>query len=195
MTASQPLRPDLARELIALADQSAPHWSRRACNQLDAVHLGQGRHADHANAKRLGRILAEENWPGHRLVGADAARAAWQIALHADDQPDFQRTAARLLYRAAQQGDAPLKHWAHLYDRSLINSGQPQEFGTQYHLDRDGLRACPIRDPASLPARRESVGLSSADTALSTLLERLATPGARSPDSGTVLLAAMAGAA
>lgn len=195
MTATQPLRPDLARELIALADQSAARWSHQARNLLDAVHLGQGRHTDHASAKRLSRILAEENWPGHRLVGADAARAAWQIALHADDQPGFQRTAARLLHRAAQQGDAPLKHWAHLYDRSLINSGQPQEFGTQYRLDRDGLRACPIRDPTSLPARREGTGLPSADTALSALCERLATPGSRSPDSDSVLLAALAGAA
>ncbi|MET8217548.1 hypothetical protein [Streptomyces hirsutus] len=103
MTAAQPLRPDLARELIALADQSAARWSQQARNELDAVHLGRGRHADHANAKRLSRILAEENWPGHRLVDPGACRTAYQIALHTDEH-DFQRLAPRLLHPAIQVG-------------------------------------------------------------------------------------------
>ncbi|MEV5358164.1 hypothetical protein [Streptomyces sp. NPDC052693] len=65
MTTAQPQRPDLARELIARAQASATHRTQRVRNQLDAVQLGQGRHADHANTKVLRRTLAEHNWPLH----------------------------------------------------------------------------------------------------------------------------------
>lgn len=156
---TEPLRPDLARELIARAERSAMQRARRVRNELDAVHLGQSRHTDHANTKVLRRILAEHDWPGHRLVGPDAARAAWSIALHSDDEPDFQVAAAILLKRAVQDNDAPICLWAHLHDRALVNSGQPQEFGTQLVLGADGIALCPLRAPESVDARRATVGL------------------------------------
>ena len=137
VTTVEPLRPDIARELIALAAQSAGARPQPVLNQLDAVQLGQDRHADHADTKVLRRILAEHDWPGHRLVGPDAARAAWSLALHADDEPDFQRAATTLLERAVQTDDARIQHWAHLHDRALVNSGRPQEFGTQQVLTRN----------------------------------------------------------
>ncbi|MFE9974022.1 hypothetical protein ACFYRD_25510 [Streptomyces hirsutus] len=124
MTTAAPQRPDLARELIARAQASAAHRARRLRNQLDAVQLGQGRHADHANTKVLRRILGEHEWPGHRLLGPAAACTAWSIALHSDDEPDFQRAAAILLERAVKAGDALIQHWAHLHDRALINNSR-----------------------------------------------------------------------
>lgn len=154
MTTDEPQRPDLARELIARATESAAHRAKRVRDQLDAVHLGQGRHADHANTKVLRRILADHDWPGHRLVGPDAARAAWSIALHSDDEPDFQRAATTLLGRAVQAGDALVQHWAHLHDRALITSGRDQEYGTQVLLRADGIELCPLRAPESVDARR-----------------------------------------
>ncbi|WP_329612577.1 hypothetical protein [Streptomyces brevispora] len=42
MTAAEPLRPDLTRELIARAKQSAARRDKRLRNHLDAVQLGQG---------------------------------------------------------------------------------------------------------------------------------------------------------
>ncbi|MEV2205066.1 MULTISPECIES: hypothetical protein [unclassified Streptomyces] len=68
--------------------------------------------------------MADHDWPGHRLVGPDAARAAWQLTLHADHEPDLQRAAAQLLRRAAHANDALVQHWAHLHDRALVNSGR-----------------------------------------------------------------------
>ncbi|WP_055469035.1 DUF6624 domain-containing protein [Streptomyces ardesiacus] len=159
MTTVEPRSPDLARELIARAAQSAAHRTRRVRNQLDAIQVGQSRHADHANAKFLSRILAEHDWPGHRLVGLDGSRAAWRIALHSDDAPGFQRAATKLLEQAVQADDALIHHWAHLHDRSLINTGQDQEYGTQLLLRPDGIELCPVRAPESLDERRASVGL------------------------------------
>ncbi|MFG3126695.1 DUF6624 domain-containing protein [Streptomyces tendae] len=191
MTAAEPLRPDLARELIARASQSAARRAKRVRNQLDAVQLGQDRHADHADTKVLRRILAEHDWPGHRLVGAEAAHAAWSLALHADDEADFQRAATTLLERAVQDGDARIQHWAHLYDRTLVNRGRPQEFGTQQVLTATGVELCPVRAPGSLDQRRASVGLSPIAVALETVRRRYA-PDRHAGDSSTVVLAGVA---
>jgi hypothetical protein len=188
VTSADLLRPDLARELIALAERAAAHREQRVRNQLDAVQLGQGRHADHANARVLRRILADHGWPGHRLVGRAAARAAWSIALHADDESDFQRAAATLLERAVQADDAPIQQWAHLHDRALVNSGRHQEFGTQLVLNADGIELCPLQAQASVDQRRATVGLPPIAVALETVRRRYASdPSAR--DSPTVVLA------
>ncbi|MBP0456141.1 DUF6624 domain-containing protein [Streptomyces montanisoli] len=174
MTITEPQRPDLARELIARAAQSATHRARRVRNQLDAVQFGQARHADHANTKVLRRILAEHDWPGHCLVGSTAARAAWSIALHSNDDPAFQRAATILLQRAVKAGDAPIQHWAHLHDRTLINHGNDQEYGTQFLLHEGGVELCPLRAPESLDERRASVGLPPIAAALKTVRCRYA---------------------
>ncbi|WP_434595961.1 DUF6624 domain-containing protein [Streptomyces sp. A5-4] len=191
MTAAEPLRPDLARELIDRATKAAARRAKRLRNQLDAVQLGQDRHADHADTKVLRRVLAEHDWPGHRLVGAEAARAAWSLALHADDDADFQRAATTLLERAVQDGDARVQHWAHLYDRTLVNSGRPQEFGTQQVLTATGVELCPVRAPDSLDQRRASIGLPPIAAALNTVRQRLA-PHGHADDSPTVVLAGAA---
>jgi len=191
MTTAEPQRPDLARELIARATESAAHRAQRVRNQLDAVQLGRGRHADHANAKVLRRILAEHDWPGHRLVGPAAARAAWSIALHSNDEPDFQRAATTLLERAVQAGDALIQHWAHLHDRALINNGHDQEFGTQFLLRADSVELCPLRAPESVDERRASVGLPPIAVALKTVRRRYS-PDGSAGDARTVVLAGAA---
>lgn len=191
MTAAEPLRPDLARELIARAAQSAARRARRVRNQLDAVQLGQDRHADHADTKVLRRVLAEHDWPGYRLVGAEAARAAWSLALHADEDAGFQRAATTLLERAVQDGDARIQHWAHLYDRTLVNCGHPQEFGTQQVVTATGVELCPVRAPDSLDQRRTSVGLSPIASALETVRRRFAQD-RQAGDSSTLVLAEVA---
>ncbi|WP_405388077.1 hypothetical protein OG596_08960 [Streptomyces sp. NBC_01102] len=192
MTNTEPLRPDLARELIALAEQAAARRAQRLRNELDAIQLGRGRHADHANAKVLRRILADHGcWPGHRLVGPDAARAAWSIALHSDDEPDFQRAAAVLLRRSVQADDAPAQHWVHLHDRVLINNRDAQEFGTQFILSAVGIELCPVREPTALDERRAGVGLPPTAVALEKVRARLASMKA-GQDSPTVVLAGVA---
>ncbi|MEU3528998.1 DUF6624 domain-containing protein [Streptomyces sp. NPDC038707] len=191
-----PLRPDLARDLIHRAEQASTHWSRRIRNELAAIHLGQARHTDHVNANVLRRILAEHDWPGHRLVGADGCRAAWQLALHADDDLALQRAAARLLHGAVQNDDAPVLQWAHLHDRVLVRTGQPQEYGTQYTLSPQGVERYPVREPVGLDSRRAGVGLPAASDAVATLRQRLASlpsqPGVASNTGRGVQLASAA---
>ncbi|MEU7402990.1 DUF6624 domain-containing protein [Streptomyces sp. NPDC044948] len=191
MTTEEPQRPDLARELIARATESAAHQAKRVRDQLDAVQLGQGRHTDHANTNVLRRILAEHDWPGHRLVGVSGARAAWSIALHSDDDYAFQRAAATLLGRAVQASDAPVQHWAHLHDRALITSRRAQEYGTQLLLHADGIELCPLRAPTSVDARRATVGLPPLAVALKAVRRRY-TPDSSADEAPTVVRAGAA---
>ncbi|ELS55781.1 DUF6624 domain-containing protein [Streptomyces viridochromogenes] len=191
MKTTEPLRPDIARELITLAEQSAERRAQRVRNQLDAVQLGRGRHADHANAKVLRRILSDHDWPGRPLVGPDGAQAAWIIALHSDDEPDFQRAAAVLLRRAVQATDAPIQHWAHLHDRALINNGHDQVFGTQYLLGANGIELCALREPSTLDQRRAGVGLPPVAAVLEKMRHRFP-PMRGDGDSPTVVLAGAA---
>ncbi|MGV9789044.1 DUF6624 domain-containing protein [Streptomyces sp. NPDC003435] len=174
MTTTSPQHRELARELLDWADRAEKHWDRRVSEQLDGVQLGQGRHTDYANAKRLKFIITDLGWPGDSLVGPEAARAAWRLALHADDHPGFQVAAARLMRHAADKGDASLRGWAHLHDRALLNSRRRQDFGTQYEFGPAGPQACPVRDPGSLDARRAAVGLPPAAAALAAVRARLA---------------------
>lgn len=103
MTTTAPLHPDLTRDLPVRAKQAKAHCARRARNELSAVQLSHGRHADHGNVRVLRRILTDHDWPGHLLVDPGACRTACQIALHADEH-DFQRMATRLLHPAVQAG-------------------------------------------------------------------------------------------
>lgn len=191
MTTDEPQQPDIARELIARAAESAAHRAKRVRDQLDAVQLGQGRHTEHANTAVLRRILAEHDWPGHCLVGPDAARAAWSIALHSNDDPAFQRAATTLLGRAVQAGDALVQHWAHLHDRALVTSGRDQEYGTQLLLRADGIELCPLRAPESIDKRRATVGLPPIAVAVKAVRSRYTSEGP-ADEAATLILAGAA---
>ncbi|MCA1272388.1 hypothetical protein LCE32_20390 [Streptomyces sp. 7G] len=142
--------------------------------QLSEREIGRARHVDHANANVLRRNLGEHGWPDVPMVGDDGSTAAFRLALHADTQPDVQRSAARLMYTAVQRSAASFHQWARLHDRCLLNSGVPQHFGTQYRLGPEGPERQPVRDPDSLDARRADAGLPPADETLHAFRLRLA---------------------
>ncbi|MEV7157070.1 DUF6624 domain-containing protein [Streptomyces misionensis] len=191
----QPQLPNLARDLITRGHEAAEHWSCRIRHGVDAVEIGQFRHVDHANAGFLQLVLAGHGWPEHRLVGVDGCRAAWRIALHAD-QFDLHRAAVRLLHRAVAEDDAPAWQEAHLQDRTLIMGAQAQEWGTQYRITPTGVHRCPVQEPAELDTRRASVGLPPSATAMAALLDRLAVSRqAVNPIDGIDALLPLAGAA
>ncbi|MEU0722811.1 DUF6624 domain-containing protein [Streptomyces sp. NPDC006140] len=156
---TQPQRPDLARELLSRAQRATTHRSKLLRGLLSRSEIDMGCHIDHADAQVLRRIVAEHGWPGRSLVGEEGAEAAWQLALHADHLPDFQRAALRMLANAVERGEAPIRQWAHLRDRCAINAGQPQIYGTQHRRGLPGVEMLPTQDPENLDARRASVGL------------------------------------
>lgn len=152
-------RPDIARDLFDRAAAARLHHSKLARGHLSPPEIVAGRHQDHVNAGVLRRIAAEHDWPDRLLVGDDGAQAAYQIALYADHEPDFQNAMLRLLAAAVKGGQAPAGHWAHLYDRWCINTGQAQLHGTQFRRGPGGVEVAPVREPQHLDAHRARAGL------------------------------------
>ncbi|HEY8985328.1 MAG TPA: DUF6624 domain-containing protein [Streptomyces sp.] len=154
-----PQRPDLARDLTGRARQARDHHAKHAHGLLSAFEADLGRHLDQANTQILQRIVRQHGWPGRSLVGEEAAEAALSLALHAGRAPDVQQEFLRQLATAVEQGEAPVRHWAHLLDRCAVNAGDPQVYGTQYRLSPDGVQMLPVREPEHLDARRARAGL------------------------------------
>ena len=115
---------------------------------------------DLARTERLKEILAEHGWPTYDLVGEDGEDAAWAIAQHSDQDPEFQREALELLREAVAAGQASPGNLAYLTDRIAVNAGEPQTYGTQVGCGEDGPEpATPLVDEAGIDALRAEVGL------------------------------------
>jgi hypothetical protein len=104
-------------------------------------------------------VVEEVGWPGRSLVSEEAAHGARLLAQHADRDPAFQRRCKELLAKAVVQGEASPEDLAYLVDRVMVNSGQPQLYGTQLTAKDGRFAPQRLRDPDSVDARRASVGL------------------------------------
>ncbi|MFF0630402.1 DUF6624 domain-containing protein [Streptomyces sp. NPDC004296] len=159
-TPDNPQQPGLAAELLrrVAADQHA-RGIREDGNHLPPDYERM-RTLDADNAAALRRIIRDcGGWPGHSLVGKEAAAGAWLIAQHGD--LELQLTCLDLLTLAVEQKEATREQLALLTDRVLMRQGKPQIYGTQYHLLHDGrgYRLWDVVDPEQLDRRRASVGL------------------------------------
>ena len=113
---------------------------------------------DRANTARMRQIIAVHGWPGHAMVGADGAHAAWLLVQHAPN--DLQEQALVLLSDAVRRGDASPADLAYLTDRVRMHRGEPQLYGTQYRYTKGtGLQLHQVEDPELLDERRASAGL------------------------------------
>ncbi|MER5547069.1 DUF6624 domain-containing protein [Streptomyces sp. NPDC002589] len=144
----------LARMATADHELAARAHSDDPAEQLAWRRL-TARHAD-----RLGEIMDEHGWPTADRVGPEAARAAWLIAQHADRRLDIQRRALRLLEQAVAEGRAAARDLAFLRDRTLVNEGHEQIYGTQIAAVHNGSPVpWPTIDPEHLDERRAEAGI------------------------------------
>jgi hypothetical protein len=77
---------------------------------------------------RLRAIVSARGWPGRRLVGDDAAHAAWLILQHAD--PVYQRKMLPVIRARVVRGDVRAADGALLEDRVRMGQGRKQRFGS-----------------------------------------------------------------
>ena len=151
----------LGGELTAMAAADHEMAVSGAAHSDDPAEQLAWRRLTARHGDRLGEIMDEVGWPTADLVGEDAARAAWLIAQHADRQLDVQRRALRLLEGAVEAGAAGARELAFLRDRTLVNEGREQVYGTQVAGVRDD--GSPIPWPCAEPDRvdelRAGVGI------------------------------------
>ncbi|MFI6856657.1 DUF6624 domain-containing protein [Streptomyces sp. NPDC050416] len=148
----------LAEELTAMA--AADHRASAHANSHDPAEQLAWRRLTARHGDRLSEIMDEYGWPTADMVGEEAARAAWLIAQHADRQLDVQRRALRLMEQAVSAGSAGARELAFLRDRTLVNEGRNQIYGTQIAGVKDGAPVpWPCEEPERLDERRVEVGI------------------------------------
>ncbi|GHF55552.1 hypothetical protein GCM10010218_41360 [Streptomyces mashuensis] len=148
----------LAAELVAMAE--ADHRAAAGAHSDDVAQQLAWRRLTARHGDRLNEIMDAYGWPTARLVGEDAARAAWLVAQHADRQLDVQRRALELLGGAVADGEAAPRDLAFLLDRTRVNEGREQVYGTQIAGIADGAPVpWPCEDPERMDARRAEVGI------------------------------------
>lgn len=114
---------------------------------------------DSTNTAWLRDMVQRHGWPDRDVVGVDAARAAFLLVQHADQDTAFQALMLDSLRASFDRGQAEGSHVALLTDRILVARGELQRFGTQTQM-RDGRFVFhPILDSANVDARRRAMGL------------------------------------
>ncbi|HZF28941.1 MAG TPA: DUF6624 domain-containing protein, partial [Gammaproteobacteria bacterium] len=120
--------------------------------------VAQQNEIDAANFQRLEALVAEHGWPGKRLVGEEASRAALIILQHASLKQ--QQQYLPVLRAAVEEGAEPGTSLAVLEDGIAQAQGTKQIYGTRVVSDSDGKPMLyPVDDPANVDARRQAVGL------------------------------------
>jgi hypothetical protein len=148
----------LAAELMDMA--AADHRSSANANSEDLSEQLAWRRMTARHGDRLDQIMDEYGWPTAELVGEEAARAAWLIAQHADRQLNVQRRALRLMQQAVSAGSANPRELAFLRDRTLVNEGRKQIYGTQIAGVKDGSPIpWPCEEPERMDELRAEVGI------------------------------------
>ena len=139
---------------------AADHQSAIRANSDDPAEQLAWRRLTARHGDRLGEIMDEYGWPTAELVGEDAERAAWLIAQHVDRQLDVQRRALQLMEQAVSAGSASPRELAFLRDRTLVNEGRKQMYGTQIAGVKDGSPfPWPCEEPERVDELRGGVGI------------------------------------
>ncbi len=134
-----------------MAEQDQQARQARDDQQMDVV--------DAANLRQLRQMVERSGWPTISQVGAEAARAAWLLAQHADIAPDFQQQCLALMQQY-QPAEVDPEWVAYLEDRVLVNTKKPQRYGTQWHVTSGGtFEPHPIANEETIDQLRQAAGM------------------------------------
>lgn len=97
-------------------------------------------------------------WPTAARTGPGGPETVWLLVQHSHELP-LMREAVERLPGAVAAGEVSAAKLAVLSDRVAVFHLQPQTYGSQFG-EVDGVyRPMPLRDPATVDARRAAVGL------------------------------------
>lgn len=122
--------------------------------------LADAMQANHArNETTIFRLLDERGWPLLSRVGPEAAYAAGNLVNHA--ALDVRQRYLPVLEAACRDGEADWSEWAHILDRTELELGRPQVYGTQMEQNpASGLfEPRPMVDPERVDERRAEKGM------------------------------------
>ena len=119
-----------------------------------------------ANEVHLLPLLDERGWPELSAVGEAAAYAAGNVINHSDLRT--RQKYLPMLKRACERGEADWSRYAHILDRTELELGHPQVYGTQMELnERTGTyEPRPMIEPGRVDERRAAKGIEPLDVQL-----------------------------
>ncbi|MBD0779975.1 hypothetical protein HPE56_19425 [Maribacter sp. ANRC-HE7] len=108
--------------------------------------------------KEVTRIIDKYGWLGISQVGRLANGTLWSVLQHGSVAS--KEKYAPLLKASVLKEESQPSHYARLIDRMLINSDQPQLYGTQINNQSNDVPTFfPIEKPEYVNQRRKEIGL------------------------------------
>jgi hypothetical protein len=125
---------------------------------LSALAKAMGEHHA-ANETHLKDLLERHGWPELSAVGEEAAYAAGNVINHAD--LETRQRYLPLLKAVCEKGEGDWSRYAHILDRTELEVGNPQVYGTQMEFSEEEGRYVPqpMVDPEHVDERRAAKGM------------------------------------
>ncbi|WP_438968888.1 DUF6624 domain-containing protein [Nonlabens sp.] len=113
---------------------------------------------DLSNMAAIEQILDKCGMPSIETAGEKGMSAIWLVIQHAGTE---KRTKYfPMLLEASKKGDIERQEIALMQDRMLMESGEPQLYGSQLFMNADGsYELHEIKEPSKVDARRAIMGL------------------------------------
>lgn len=111
------------------------------------------------NLVDLRALVAARGWPERSAVGDEAAYAAGNVINHSDLLT--RQRYLPVLEAVCERGECDWSRYAHILDRTELELGNPQVFGTQMAVDEQTGRyePRPMVDPERVDERRTARGI------------------------------------
>lgn len=126
---------------------------------LGGVRLIAGftlRRLAHENVETLKTRLPADGWFRSSRDGAAATHDAWWIVWRSEDAAFTQTVLARMA-PLARRAEVSGEDYARLFDRTAVEAGRPQRYGTSW-VCRDGVRTLsPLEEAAKIDRRRLAI--------------------------------------
>ncbi|SDS26963.1 hypothetical protein SAMN04487764_1830 [Gillisia sp. Hel1_33_143] len=106
-------------------------------------------------------IIEKNGYPGYSLVGNQGSNIAFIIVQHSDHDPEFQKEYLEQMKIEVEKGNDTASNYALLTDRSNLNTGKKQIYGTQVAYNFKISQAYPknLKDSLNVNERRKAIGL------------------------------------
>lgn len=112
------------------------------------------------NVDTVKKIISEIGFPTINLTSQKAYKAAVLVVLHSGDIEFLNQSITNL--QKADPISIQKRDIAYMIDKARVIQKLPQLYGTQYHIDKDGvMKYIDIEKPEDLEKRREEYGMES----------------------------------
>ncbi|MDP3749492.1 MAG: hypothetical protein Q8Q88_20855 [Phenylobacterium sp.] len=142
------------RRIIVAADFSKiPEEERPAARDAAGALIEA---VDRENQVALSKLVPAEGWFLRSRYGEAAARSAFHIVQHADNE--MQRRFLSILEPLVAMGEVDGQSYGMMFDRIAVGEGRSQRFGSQFRCDQGRWAPYPLENPEGVEGRRAAMG-------------------------------------